>query len=338
MNLEILQRLAGQETPLALCTVLQVKGSAPRHAGSWMLAGPGGLLAGSTGGGRGEALVLEACREALETGAPRVLEIEMQGLEAQGPDMVCGGSSRILVEPVAAREPYRRALELLRSGRRALLAKRLSTGEVRVVEDPAPEGIPEGLASRALASGAPALEGDLFLHPLLPREKLLILGGGHVGRALAALAPGLGFQVTVGDDREGFLDPARFPGDVERRSGSFTDIVAGFPFDEGTYVVIVTRGHLSDLECVRAVLPRPSRYVGFMGSRRKTRLVLEQAVADGHDRGRVEAICAPIGLEIGAETPEELAVAIAGELIAVRRAAPCLEDLRRARASRRAAP
>ena len=98
-----------------------------------MLAGPEGLIAGSVGGGRGEAAALAACLEALATRRPAVLQIEMQGTEAEGPDMVCGGFSRILVEPLASPAPYRAALDLVATGERALLVKRLETGETAVL-------------------------------------------------------------------------------------------------------------------------------------------------------------------------------------------------------------
>lgn len=339
MNLDLLRALLETPGPLALATVMQVKGSAPRHAGSMLLAGPDGLKAGSVGGGRGEALVLAACREALEAGQPRVVDVDMQGLEAEGPAMVCGGVSRILVEPLGDPAPYRTALARLEQGQRVLLVK--TGGRVAVLgEDGAwAHGLEPradlALAADCLASGHPALEGDLFYAPLAPREDLLILGGGHVGQALAALAPGLGFTVTVGDDRPEFAQPGRFPAGVAARTGSFTRIAADYPFSPATYVVIVSRGHLCDLECVRAVLPRPWRYAGFMGSRRKTRLVLEQVRKDGFDPARIDALNAPIGLAIGAETPEELAVAIAAELIATRRGAGCLEALRHERVGRR---
>ncbi len=346
MSLEILQAIASGRPDLALCTVIQVKGSAPRHVGSRMLAGLDGLIAGSVGGGRGEAAVLAACVEALAAQRPTVLQIEMQGTEAEGPDMVCGGFSRILVEPIASPAPYRAVLELVARGERALFAKRLETGETAVLGGSGRwalgelEGLDSATALRALDSGHAALieEAGLFLDPVLPAEKLLILGGGHVGRALAAITPGLGFAVTVGDERREFLEPERFPAGVETRLGSFTEIVASYPFDLSTYVVIVTRGHLCDLECVRAVLGKTYRYAGFMGSRRKSRLVLDQVLADGFDRAKVDALYAPIGQDLGAETPEELAVAISSELIAVRHGAECLGAWKEARRSRRGGP
>ncbi len=346
MSLEILQAIASGRPDLALCTVIQVKGSAPRHVGSRMLAGPEGLIAGSVGGGRGEAAALAACVEAVAARRPAVIQVEMQGLEAEGPDMVCGGFSRILVEPLSSPAPYRAALDLVAKGERALLVKRVESGETAVLGGSGQwafgelAGLDHARALRALDSGHAALieESGLFLDPVLPREKLLILGGGHVGRAIAAITPGLGFAVTVGDERLEFLEPDRFPTGVETRLGSFTQIVASYPFDLSTYVVIVTRGHLCDLECARAVIGKPYRYAGLMGSRRKTRLMVEQLLSDGADPARVDALYAPIGQDIGAETPEELAVAIAGELIAVRHGAECLADQRVARREKRGAP
>jgi xanthine dehydrogenase accessory factor len=346
MTLEILRTIASGRGDLALCTVIQVKGSAPRHVGSKMLVGPEGLLAGSVGGGLGEATALAACREALATGRPTILKIEMQGTEAEGPDMVCGGFSQILVEPASSTAPYRAALDLVAKGERALLVKRASTGETTVLGEKG-EGSVEGIAGLSRSMAAQALDSGravlleaegLFLDPVLPREKLLILGGGHVGRALAAITPGLGFTVTVGDERREFLEPERFPAGVSTRLGSFSDIVEGFPFDLSTYVVIVTRGHLCDLECARAVVAKPYRYAGLMGSKRKTRLVLGQLLADGRDPAKVDALYAPVGQDIGAETPEELAVAIAGELVAVRHGAACLAAWGEERRSRRRGP
>jgi xanthine dehydrogenase accessory factor len=346
MSLELLQAIASGRPDLALCTVIQVKGSAPRHVGSRMLAGPDGLVAGSVGGGRGEAAALAACVEAVAARRPSVLQVEMQGTEAEGPDMVCGGFSRILVEPLSSPAPYRAALDLVAAGERALLVKRIETAETAVLGGNGRWAFGElaeldhARALRALDSGHAALveESGLFLDPVLPREKLLILGGGHVGRAIAAITPGLGFAVTVGDERLEFLEPDRFPAGVETRLGSFTQIVASYPFDLSTYVVIVTRGHLCDLECARAVIGKPYRYAGLMGSRRKTRLMVEQLLSDGADPARVDALYAPIGQDIGAETPEELAVAIAGELIAVRHGAECLSAQRAARREKRGAP
>jgi xanthine dehydrogenase accessory factor len=254
----------------------------------------------------------------------------MQGNEAEGMDMVCGGTSQVLVEPLTSKAAYEAARERLRRGERVVLARRIETGECAAMDEaggwsPAPpEGADAGAARRALEHGKPVFlpETGFFYDPLLPPEKLLILGGGHVGRAVAAAAEALGFAVTVADDRPEFLVPERYPEGVSTRCGDYAEVVEGFPFDASTYVVIVTRGHHADLESLRAVLAKSWRYAGLIGSRRKVRLLVEQVLADGFDRAKVESVCAPIGLDIGAETPEELAVSIAGELVAVRRGVP----------------
>lgn len=327
MSLDLLDRLLAARDPLALCTVIRVKGSAPRHVGSWMLADAAGLVAGSVGGGGGEALVLDAAREALSAGTPRLLDVEKLGTEAEGSDMVCGGSALILVEPIGSKAAYEASRGLLVRGERALLARRIATGESASMDrsgrwTPAPPaGVDAEAALRALEHGRPSFDeaAGVFYDPLLPPERLLVLGGGHVGRAVAAAAHAVGFAVTVADDRAEYLAPERFPAGVETLLGGYAETVEAFSWDASAYAVIVTRGHLADLESLRAVLGKPWRYAGLIGSRRKVRLLTDQVLADGFDPAKVASVNAPIGLDIGAETPEELAVSIVGELVAVRR-------------------
>jgi xanthine dehydrogenase accessory factor len=125
--------------------------------------------------------------------------------------------------------------------------------------------------------------------------------------------------VTVADDRADFAAPGRFPAGVKTVCAGYTDAIKAFPFDSATYAVIVTRGHLFDLECIRGVLGRTHRYAGFIGSARKAKLLRAQAVNDGFDKALVDSLHAPVGLDIAAETPAEIAVAILGEIVAVRR-------------------
>ena len=343
MGLELIKAITEGGPGMALATIIAVKGSAPRHPGSKMLVGAAAGPLGTVGGGRGEARALEACRAGLERRRSSVLAVEMVGNDIVGPDMVCGGTSTMLIEYLEDRDPYRIALERLALGQRVLLVKRIRGAEVLVAlldQDGAPlygRCGQDAAALQALADGNPRYDPEtgVFYDPLFPEEKLLILGGGHVAKALAALAPGLGFSVTVVDDRPEMLGADRFAPEVATVQAGFTQAVAEFPFDCATYAVIMTRGHLLDLECVRAVLGRPYRYAGFMGSARKTRMVLDQ-VAQDFDPAKVAALCAPIGLDIEAETPAELAIAILAELIAVRRNAPMLARLAIERETRRA--
>jgi len=338
---------------MALATIIDVKGSSPRHPGAKLLLRDGGCL-GTVGGGRGEARALEACRNSLEDRGASLLQVAMVGSDIAGPDQVCGGTSTLLIEHLGEVAPYRMALERLERGERALLVKRIvapapcpAAGPVTVavalldqVGAPAWGEVPAdpAAAARALDRGQARFdpEAGVFYDPLCPAEKLLILGAGHVGRALAAIAPALGFAVTVVDDRPEFLVPERFPEGVRTLQSGFGAAIGAFPFDAATYAVVLTRGHHLDLECVRALLRRTWRYAGFMGSARKTRLILDQVLQDGCDPAKVAALWAPIGLDIAGETPEELAVAILAELVAVRRNAGILPGLRLAAAARRA--
>jgi len=372
MALELVQAISAGREGMALATILEVQGSSPRHPGSKLLLDAAGGRTGTVGGGRGEAMALEACRRCLLERTTTVLQVEMVGNDVTGQAMVCGGVNRMLVEFLDDLGPYRLALERLGAGERVLLVKRLrGAGQAPQAEGLAPqaEGLApqaEGLAPlavevalldeagralhgraepaearfavRALERGQAHFdpEARVLFDPLLPQEKLLILGAGHVGRALAAQAPALGFAVTVVDDRPEFLAEGLLPEGVRTVRDGFEAAMAAFPFDSATYAVVVTRGHQSDLQCVRAVLGKPYRYAGFMGSARKTRLILDQLRKEGFEPAKVDALCGPIGLDIAAETPQELAVAILGELVAVRRNAAMLPALNRARESRRA--
>ena len=320
---------------MALVTVMDVQGSVPRHAGSKMLVGRGGVLLGTVGGGKGEARAITVARECIDRKAAETLTLEFLSTEVEAPDMICGGTCHILVEYLGDRAPYRLVYSRLKEGQRSLMAKTLTgsgggaglsvsialmdeTGGA--VQRSLPAAVQEAGAN-ALQSGKPGfLEQErVFLDPVFPEEKLLILGGGYVGQAVAFQASRLDFRITIGDDREEFSAADRFPPAVETLCGPYTDIVQRFPFDSATYVVMVTRGHLTDLECVRAVLGRPYRYAGFIGSARKAKLLREQLKRDGFPQEKIDGLHAPIGLAIKAETPAELAVAILGEIIAVRR-------------------
>ncbi len=329
MSYEIMKALARSRGELALMTVIDSRGSVPRHPGSKMLVGEGSLSLGTVGGGKGEARAIALAKESIRHKKPHLLTLEFQGAEIEGQDMICGGTSRILIEHVADSEPYRSAFERLQRGERILFAKTIRDESITVAvldEKGGPvyntlAAAARAGAARALDTGVPAFQEEegVFFDPVFPEEKLLILGGGYVGQAVAALASRLDFKITVADDRKEFSAAGRFPPGTETLCGSYTSTIEKFPFDSATYVVMVTRGHLTDLECVRAVLRKKYRYAGFIGSERKAKLLREQLRNDGFDQERIDELHAPIGLDIKAETPAELAVSILAELVAVRR-------------------
>lgn len=182
------------------------------------------------------------------------------------------------------------------------------------------------IARRLLEHGETTVEhaGDsvLFVLAQRPAERLLIVGAGHIAVPLAALGVRLGFDVTVLDDREEFATPERFPAGARVSRADFAgDPFANATLDARTSVALVTRGHRWDFDCLRLLLERPvqPRYVGMIGSRRRVRAAFTALLRAGVPREKLARIHAPIGIEIGAETPEEIAVSIAAELIAVRR-------------------
>ncbi len=167
----------------------------------------------------------------------------------------------------------------------------------------------------------PAARCTLYLEAHRPPPELVIVGAGHIARPLCRTGAMLGFRVRVLDDRPEFATRERFPEAEEVRGADFADPFRGVSVGPGTYVVLVTRGHRYDFEALRGLLLGPvlPAYVGMVGSRRRVRAALEQLAREGIPRERLQQVYAPIGLDIGAETPEEIAVAIAAEVVRARR-------------------
>ncbi len=370
---EIVKIVAQSGGGVAVITVVDLHGSAPRHLGAKMAVLGEGQAIGTVGGGAVESRAVESARACIEHRRPGGLCVEMTGAQALGAEPICGGTVDLAIEYVADPSFYVAAAERLERGERVVLVSENAQdrggggGNARNAGSSGPSvsgGLslqpPRGclavldsrgkLASGAsvdfdgvavsavLASGVPetSARDGLFYEPVEPPERLLILGGGHVGLALARFALELGFRVCVGDSRPEFADPGRFPAGVETRCGNFADIVKEYPFGASTYAVVVSPNHAGDLESVRAILGREYRYAGFIGSRRKTRMIMDQVLSEGFDPAKVEALRAPIGADIGAETPEEIAVSILAEIVAVRRNSPAAAVMDAQRARRRA--
>jgi xanthine dehydrogenase accessory factor len=192
-------------------------------------------------------------------------------------------------------------------------------------------------AREALSSGRPALvrfdlsddfasesglicggQMEVFIEPLAPAPHLYIAGAGHVGVQLARAAAEVGFRIHVVDDREKFANAERFPGAEEIAVDSIAAWLDQAELPASAYVAIVTRGHQHDLVALRAVIARPFRYVGLIGSRAKVARIVEALAEEGVPADALRRVHAPIGLDIGAVTPQEIAISIVAELIAVR--------------------
>ena len=158
----------------------------------------------------------------------------------------------------------------------------------------------------------------VFFDIITESTKLVICGAGHIARPLAQFARKVGFSVTVIDDRADFANPAYFEG-CEVIADDFVAALRKVALDRSTFVVIITRGHEHDVDCLIEILPKKAAYVGLIGSRRRVRFVLEWLENKGFSRQRLNEVFTPIGIPIGAESPDEIALSIVAELVCVRR-------------------
>ena len=158
----------------------------------------------------------------------------------------------------------------------------------------------------------------IFIEPVFPDPRIIVIGAGHVGKALATVARFSGFRATVIDDREEYANPGNIP-DAEVIVNPFGDPLRGVTIDGGTGVVIATRGHTHDLDALKTVLRTPAGYIGLVGSRRKKAVLSGTLLDAGFSRHDVERVIVPAGLPIGSVTPEEIAISIMAQIIGIRR-------------------
>lgn len=160
---------------------------------------------------------------------------------------------------------------------------------------------------------------DVFVEPIVPNPRAFIFGAGHISKSLSNVLTMAGFLTTVIDDRESFANRERFPTADEVIAGEYEEICTGLNIVEGSYIVIVTRGHRDDMRVLRWATGTPAKYVSMIGSKRKVINVIKELEKEGISREAMSRVFAPMGLEIGAVSPEEIAISVAAEMIAVRR-------------------
>ena len=163
---------------------------------------------------------------------------------------------------------------------------------------------------------------EVFVEPITPQPRAFLFGGGHISQALARIAGLAGFSTVVVDDRAAFANPERFPDADETIVAEYEEVFPCLIVNDRSFILIVTRGHRHDMRVLRWAVTTPARYVAMIGSRRKVLSVVRELEKEGLPAEAFERLHAPMGLEIGAVTPEEIAVSVVAEMIAVRRQAP----------------
>jgi len=327
----------------ALCTIVRLAGSGPRRAGAKMLVLDGRESVGTVGGGVLEAKATQWAREALQDGRPlyRTFTLDLQQASEEG--MTCGGEVDVLVETFDKRMPaapdfFAHVVALLTRGERGRLVTAITYDGEGIVTDR--YLLVDGACVAAMSASGRVVPGDLlrastppvssllegetvryFLDPLLPPITVYVFGGGHIGRHLVPLCHLVGFRTVVVDDRADFVSRDRFPhADDLRAVPSFDRAVEAIHLGADDYVVIVTRGHGGDQAILRQALRQRPGFIGMIGSSRKRGLIFQQLLAEGFTQEDLARVACPVGLPIGAETPEEIAVSIVAQLVAMRSA------------------
>lgn len=296
------------DEPCALATVVAAKGSTPQKAGAKAIFMADGRIFGTLGGGCLEAESRQRALRALQTRQRQLFKLVLNDDFGWDDGLICGGAVEVFVDPHPkenlatwrilsryAKEPH-------------LLRLNLKTGNATV-------------ENAKLMAAKPIKHQDEYLEPILPKERLIIAGAGHIGAALCKLAASIDFSVTVIDDRFTYANRERLPDAEEIIVDEPAAAIARMPLDYNSYVVIVTRGHRHDATVLREVIGKPSAYIGMIGSKRKVRIIFEQFLEQGvATDAQLKRVHSPVGLDIGAESVEEIAVSIAAQLIQARAA------------------
>jgi xanthine dehydrogenase accessory factor len=334
--------LLDQGRAFVLATIIRQQGSAPRTAGTRMLITPEQEIAGTIGGGLLEAETMRTAARMSAEAPARVLTFDLTNQDAAVMEMICGGLVHVLLDYIqpgdANRALFNNWKDLLSLGCRAMLVSTAYGDETHI------ERIEHAvLDADGSVQGSPEFSGDTMeqlsllmtqpaqIHVLHLEDRLVvadpgqvaptlyIFGGGHVARPTAHLAAMTGFSVVVLDDRPEFSAAERFPEAMGTRTiASYDTAFDNLPVNGSIYIIIVTRGHLHDRTVLAQALKTPAVYIGMIGSRRKRDTIYERLLKDGYTHADMERVHSPIGLAIGADTPEEIAVSIVAEMIAVR--------------------
>jgi len=332
----------------AVATVVRTQGSTPQVVGAKLIVvedDARGKAAGTLGGGCVEADAIDTAREVLAQGGRSLRAYELTEDLAWNTGLVCGGTMWILVErgddalngagqsmiddlvrAASGETPIAIATLLARAGRDVQFAGRVFvTGDgaaTGTLGDAALDRRATDAAVDQLRHGSARLvsvdEGrDVLIEPVSSKPHVVIAGGGHVALAIARQAQLLDFNVTVIEDRPEFADPSRFGG-ASVLEGDVPSTLGALDYGWNSFVVVATRGHKLDADCVLAAIGTNARYIGLLGSRRKTVLIEKMLRENGIADDRIAVIHAPVGLDLGGRTPAEIALSVMAEITQLR--------------------
>jgi len=354
---EHLDRLRTAEGKVALATLVNTRGTTPRKEGAKMLVGEGGRILGSvTIGGCVDAQVIEEAASVLSTHKPRLLQLDLGDEEAWEIGLTCGGTIEVFVEPVDLEKPddatlalYERLKAHAEAGGRGAMLTRLegsADGAKMLVFDSGPHEGSLGDAALDAASVAVAdvaikagksstltVEGvRIFAEVFVPASILLVVGAGHVAMPMVTLARVLGFKTIVVDGRPRFATRERFPDVDDLKIGIPSELIRGVPLVASTALVLVAHDYKYDLPVLRHALETPVGYIGLLGSSRRGKAILDLLREDSVSEAALSRVHVPIGLDLGAQSAPEIALAVLAEILTVQRGAtglPISEKVRR---------
>lgn len=334
---------------MVIATVVKTSGSTPQKPGAKLLVRADGSGVGTLGGGCVEGDVWFAASQLLDSGAPAEMrDYELNEDLAAEDGLVCGGTMYFLLDPIRNSSD----LESVSSFNREVIAAYDGGAPVAVASlMKVPAGSDLVVGSRLLIRENSSTSGSLgseqldkqaatearklvamgkndyittdsgaefFIEAYTTPPTLVIAGGGHVSKAISQIAVTLGFRIFIIDDREDFSNPERFPEAEQTVVSDYKTAFEKLPIGTNSFVVIATRGHRYDASATAAAMRTPASYVGLLGSKRKTILIFEELFAEGFTMEQVRSVRSPIGLNISARTPEEIALSIMAEIVGFR--------------------
>ena len=323
---DITETLAA-DRPFALLTIVERQGSSPRGLGACMLVTADGEQRGTIGGGSVEFHAAAHAKATLSSGVSETQMYRLHSNEVADIGMICGGSVWVLFErflsDARTKALFARLAAAHARGEAAYLVRAISDGAVTDVGVYDGEGLhfsdtlDAAIIEKHIAQRAVLVKGEpqLLIEPVGETPRVYIAGGGHVSQRLVPVLAYVNFRVVVLEDRETFADPALFPAAEDVRMCDFADIRPVAPVTARDYVVIMTRGHMADYEVLKQMLTTDATYIGCIGSRAKIALTKQKLFAEGFTEADFMRVHTPIGLPIGGETPEEIAISIAAEMI-----------------------